>query len=151
MKIKNIGQGVPENTSHCFILDIQKDRIQISESYDLNVTKSVKANLGAEQWWYVKETVLNRMSKFVVENGYKKNKVITGENYINVLLGKELTVLFWGIEYTNEKYNIETAIRNWKGFEDSERWYFYTMTNANPISDMNRGWRGAIKKILIEN
>ena len=151
MKIKNTGQGVPENSTHCFILDIQKDRIQISESFDLNVNKKVKASLGAEQWWYVKETVLNRMNKFIEENGYKKNKVVAGENYINILLGKEITMLFWGIEHTNEKYNIETAIRNWRGFEDSERCYFYTMTNANLSGDMNRGWRGAIKKILIEN
>jgi hypothetical protein len=151
MKIKNLGIGVGENISHCFILDITKDKIQISESFDLNVTKSIEASLNAIQWDYIKESVLYRIGKFITDNNYKKNRIITGENYINILLGKELTMLFWGIENTNDKNEIEIALRNWKGFEDSERWYFYTMTNANLNADKNRGWRGAIKKILIEN
>ena len=151
MKIKNIGLGVPENTYHCFILDIEKDTVRIAESYDLNATKSHKSTLNINQWNCINEAVLSLILKFISENDYKKNKIASKENYINTTLGKQIAVLFWGIEQTQNNNEIVTALRNWQGLTDIERCYLYTMTNANLSKDYDRGWRGAIKKILIEN
>jgi hypothetical protein len=151
MKIINIGQGVPENTTHCFILEVQKEKVLIYETFDYNVSKSLKATLNILRWNNIKESIMYRISKFISENNYKKNRFVTGTNYINSQLGKEIALLFWGIEATENVKEIQATIKNWNGLDPIERCYLYTMTNANLSIDMNRGWRGAIKKILIEN
>lgn len=149
MKIKCIGQGVAEDEQSYFILDIEKEIIKIYEV--LNNQKELKVTITIQQWNTIKESVIHRISMFMEKHNYKKNRIIKGENKISKLLGKELCFLFWGIESTEDENNIKSAINNWNGFEDSERWYFYTMTNANLSIDKSKGWRGAVKKILIEN
>lgn len=151
-KINCIGQGVSENTYHCFILEHTKDNINIYETFDYNVNKGdLKATISRLQWDIIKDSILARISQFTQENNFKRNRINKDINYLNVLLGKEITLLFWGIENIEDINNIKTAINNWCGLSDSERWYLYTMTNANLSIDHCRGWRGAIKKILIEN
>ena len=49
---------------------------------------------------------------------------------------------------------IPTAIRNWLGLAQEERWWLYSMTNAatgHAASGRNRGWRKAIRYALTEN
>lgn len=151
-KINCTGQGIPENTQHCFILDIAADNISIYETYDYKTNdKTLKATLNTLQWDNIKESVFTRINQFMQQNNYKKNRIIKGINYINVSLAKEITLLFWGIESTNNIKEIESALKNWNGLDPIERTYLYTMTNANLSIDHLRGWRGAIKKILIEN
>lgn len=156
-KIICVGQGVEENTYHCFILDLTgtgtNNVIQIYESYNYSTSKgNLKATINVLQWDIIKDSILVRINDFMQENNYKKNRLLLKDvNYLNVLLGKEITLLFWGIEGTQNKNEIESAIRNWQGLSDIERCYLYTMTNANLSKDYNKGWRGAVKKILIEN
>jgi hypothetical protein len=151
-KINCIGQGVTENTYHCFIMEYTKENILIYETFNYNDSKGdLKASISRLQWDNIKNSVLTRINNFMQENSFRKNRITKDINYLNVLLGKEITLLFWGIEETEDINNINSALKNWHGLSDSERWYLYTMTNANLSIDHNRGWRGAIKKILIEN
>lgn len=129
-----------------------KDNILIYESFDYNVNKgNLKATISRLQWDNIKDSVLTRINHFIQENNFKRNRINKDINYLNVLLGKEITLLFWGIEETEDINNINSALKNWYGLSDSERWYLYTMTNANLSIDHCRGWRGAVKKILTEN
>lgn len=151
MKIKNIGIGVLEETQHYYILDIEKDNIKVFITYDNGITKDLQIIINNQQWELIKDAMINRYKKSLKTNNYKINRIIKGENKLNTLLAKETILLFWGIEGTENKDNINSAIRNWEGLSPEERWYLYTMTNANLSKDINKGWRGAIKKILIEN
>lgn len=150
MKIKNDDLGVRLEDEHYFILDISEN-IKIYETYNSGHTKQLKASTTKNNWNLIKDNILMSFKKSLQEDNYKINRIHIGENKINIQLAKELIILLWGIESIEDGNNIQIALRNWNGFERAERWYLYTMTNANLNANKNKGWRGAIKKILIEN
>lgn len=151
MKIKNVDIGVIEGSGHYFILDISKDNIKVYLTYNNGYTKDLQATISIQQWELIKYNVINNFKDVLKDDNYKINRIHKGENKLNVLLGKETILLFWGIEGTKNKNDIEQSLKNWQGLSREERWYLYTMTNANLSKDINKGWRGAVKKILIEN
>ena len=67
------------------------------------------------------------------------------------LMGKEMVLLAWAIEDCDPSV-IPTAIKNWLGLSQEERWWLFTMTNAatGGIND-KRGWRKAVRYALSEN
>lgn len=66
-------------------------------------------------------------------------------------LGKELTMLAWAIESAHPSL-ITTALTNWQGLSQEERWWLYTMTNAAcGRYDQKVGWRKALRYALTEN
>ncbi|MBT9168346.1 MAG: hypothetical protein DDT19_01691 [Syntrophomonadaceae bacterium] len=78
-------------------------------------------------------------------------RFVIGQTPLAQLLGKELLVLVWAVEDCDLAV-VEVAIRNWLGLSPEERWWLYTMTNAQTGKrDDRRGWRMALKYALCEN
>ncbi len=76
---------------------------------------------------------------------------MVGHTPLERLLGKELLVLVWAVEYC-DMTDVPIAIRNWLGLFPEERWWLYTMTNATTGNiDDRRGWRKALRYALCEN
>ncbi len=67
--------------------------------------------------------------------------------------GKELVLLAWAIEEADSNL-IPHAIQNWKGLQPEERWWLFTMTNAqtgHATNGKGKGWRKAVRYALTEN
>ena len=74
-----------------------------------------------------------------------------GDIPVERLLGKEMILLLWAIEDSDPKL-ISTAVKNWLGLSQEERWWLFTMTNAVTGNAYDkRGWRKAIRYALTEN
>ena len=99
----------------------------------------------------IKFNIIQYFKQYITKNNLKSNRLTSGDNFLSRLLGKEIGLLFLGIEDTVDEDEIIKALKNWNGLDVTEKWYLYTMANANLSKDHNKGWRGAIKKILIEN
>ena len=76
-----------------------------------------------------------------------------GVTHLARTYGKELVLLAWAIEDV-EPNLIPHAIQNWKGLQPEERWWLFTMTNAqtgHAVNGRGKGWRKAVRYALTEN
>lgn len=111
-----------------------------------------KAILTLTQWGLIKPTVTFEFNQHLKEEGKKSSRFVKGDNYLPKLYGKELLLLVWAIELTDNEFKVNTAIRNWKGLSREEQWWLFTMTNAasGGLKDYF-GWRMGIKEALLHN
>ncbi len=161
----------PAESTHHFRVHIpagsQRD-VTISEHYTFDDTRKLpeqtgsfsdaydgqlKVVLARVKWNGIAEEVRAELNRRLKASGIKTGKWKTGTNYVSRLLGKELVLLAWAIQDADPA-TIPTAIRNWLGLRQEERWWLYTMTNAasgNAESGRGRGWRKAVRYALTEN
>lgn len=111
----------------------------------------LKCELSRAKWKEIENAVKTEFNQRLKVNGQKAGSWKQGQNALQRLLGKELTLLCWAIEDCDIKV-IPTAIKNWQGLKPEERWWLYTMTNAS-TGEVNTkyGWRTAIRYALTEN
>ena len=111
----------------------------------------LKCELSLQKWKEIDAAVRMEFNLRLKEYGQKSASWKQGQNVLQRLFGKELTLLCWAIEDCDIKV-IPTAIKNWQGLKPEERWWLYTMTNAG-TGDANTkyGWRTAIRYALTEN
>jgi len=177
---EHIGFGFdPSESKHHFLIIIPKapaGRVLIYERFDwatedentekLSGTLSIfdapdqkidqrfdrlKCELSRNKWKEVETALRSEFNARLKEYGQKSANWKQGQNAIQRLLGKELTLLCWAIEDCDIKV-IPTAIKNWQGLKPEERWWLYTMTNASTGDAGNKyGWRTAIRYALTEN
>ncbi len=113
----------------------------------------IKVVLPRAKWNAIADEVRAELNRRLKATGIKTGKWKVGTNYVARLLGKELVLLAWAIEDADPA-TIPTALRNWLGLQQEERWWLYSMTNAatgNAASGRNRGWRKAVRFALTEN
>lgn len=121
----------------------------LSESHD----GQLKVILSRAKWNAIADEVRVEFNRRLKEHGVKAGKWKTGVVPVARPLGKELVLLCWAIEDADPA-TIPTAIRNWLGLAQEERWWLYTMSNAatgNAVSGRNKGWRKAVRFALTEN
>ena len=65
------------------------------------------------------------------------------------LLGKELCVLAWGVEFIDPK-ETDQAIARWKALRPEERWWLFTMTAAEGggFESSSHRWRVALRSAI---
>lgn len=157
---------IPQENEHHFLVVIPKckdQNIQIYERFywQANTKKQVinpikdrlKVELRRSHWDLINKELENEFKNRLKEKKlpYSQATWTIGDNPVDKSLGKELLLLVWAIEDC-ETAVIETAIKNWKGLDVTERWWLYTTTNAAiGRADDRRGWRKAIKYALSEN
>ena len=111
----------------------------------------LKCELSRAKWKEVETVLRSEFNLRLKDYGQKSASWKQGQNAVQRLLGKELTLLCWAIEDCDLKV-IPTAIKNWLGLKPEERWWLYTMTNASTgDSNTKYGWRTAIRYALTEN
>jgi hypothetical protein len=111
----------------------------------------LKCELSLAKWKQVEAALKTEFNQRLKSYGQKYGSWKQGQNVLQRLFGKELTLLCWAIEDCDLKV-IPTAIKNWEGLKPEERWWLYTMTNAS-TGDAGKkyGWRTAIRYALTEN
>lgn len=113
----------------------------------------LKVVLPRVKWNAIADQVRVEFNKRLTSHGIKAGRWKTGTVPVSRLLGKELVLLAWAIEDADPA-TVPTAIRNWLGLAQEERWWLYTMTNAatgHAASGRNKGWRKAVRFALTEN
>ena len=111
----------------------------------------LKCELSRTKWKEVEADVKTEFNQRLKSYGQKAAAWKQGQNALQRLFGKELTLLCWAIEDCDIKV-IPTAIKNWQGLKPEERWWLYTMTNASTGEAHTKyGWRTAIRYALTEN
>ena len=113
----------------------------------------VRVVLPLAKWERIAEVLKAEFNQRLKKNGVKSGRWKVGRNPVARLFGKELVLLAWAIEDTDPAL-ISTAIRNWQGLAEEERWWLFTMTNAatgHAITGKNKGWRKAVRFALTEN
>ena len=113
----------------------------------------VRVFLPFAKWERIAEVLKAEFNQRLKKNGVKSGRWKVGRNPVARLFGKELVLLAWAIEDTDPAL-ISTAIRNWQGLAEEERWWLFTMTNAatgHAITGKNKGWRKAVRFALTEN
>ena len=154
--IKTLGFGfIPQESTQHFNVMVLDDEVYIYHSFLYNDNMDFrnyeeKACISLYKWNLIKDMLQDEFNARLKKNNYSKGKW-HDETIIEKMLGKELLLLVWAIETNVTDAEIEKAIRNWKGLSPEERWYLYTMTNANTGKVYDRhGWRKALKHIFTE-
>ena len=169
-KLKYDGFGFcPEESTHHFRVFIpskgQQD-VLISEHFTFNgkmIEKpsgftntydgQLKVVVPRSKWNAMADDVRVEFNKRLKAYGIKSGRWKTGVVPMSRLLGKELVLLAWAIEDADDS-TPPTAIRNWLGLAQEERWWLYSMTNAatgHAASGRGKGWRKAVQYALTEN
>ncbi len=161
-KLETIGFGCPNDTDpHHFVVTIPKERtkpVTISEHFGLTgeanglPEKIDRVRISKAQWRAIADDTKSVLNERLRDKGYKTSRWQTGENKVERLLGRELTVLVWAIELAKTDL-IPAAVKNWVGLKPEERWWLFTITAAatGRVEDSDKGWRKALRYALTEN
>lgn len=105
--------------------------------------------LERQRWTSIRSEVQRAFNTRLKEHQLKTAAWSVGENVVDRLLGKELSVLAWAVEGM-EIEKIPVAVRNWLAMRPEERWWLFGMTalNTGGINDGNKGWRLALRHAL---
>jgi len=160
----------PEDSGHHFVVYIPrsaKESVLISEhlsgddswksdqiEYSMGKdSSSLRVILSADKWERIGQAVATELNRRLKKDGLKTSAWKPGVNSVSRNLGKELVLLCWAIEDTDASL-IPTALQNWLGLSQEERWWLYTMTNAatgHAVNGKGKGWRKAVRYALTEN
>lgn len=161
-QLGTVGFGCPNDTDpHHFVVTIPKERtkpVTIAEHFGLTgeanglPEKIDRVRLDRVRWRAIADSTKSVLNERLREKGLKTSRWQTGENKMERLLGRELTVLVWAIELADAEL-VPAAIKNWVGLKPEERWWLFTMTAAatGRVQDADKGWRKALRYALTEN
>ncbi|CAK0740901.1 conserved hypothetical protein [Gammaproteobacteria bacterium] len=153
-----LGFGVPATSDpHHFKIIIPRTntgRVQISEYLGLQASNTEQAIidrvlLDRPHWTAIRSEVQRAFNVRLLAHGLKSSDWKVGENPVDRLLGKELCVLSWAVEYM-EMDKIPVAVRNWLALRPEERWWLFGMTamSTGGLNDGHKGWRLALRHAL---
>ena len=155
--VETTGFGCPIDNFQHFVVTIPQGRgglVTITECWlTTGHWQSVsRVQITKVQWRAIASHAKSDFNQRLREKSIRTGRWQTGENKVDRLLGKELAVLAWAIEFVESEL-IEIAIKNWAGLRPTERWWLFTMTAAATGGDGDgyRGWRKALRYALTEN
>ena len=148
---------IPER-AHCFVVDIGRNIVGVYEVFstqrvDPGATREriLRCKIARRKWNTVAGDIAFMFNRRAKEHRMEAGKWHAGENHVERLIGKEMLVLLWAIEADDVSASeIQTAIRNWLGFNPEERWWLCTAASARLGGAEHRGmgWRGALRVAL---
>lgn len=153
-----LGFGVPATSDpHHFKVIIPRSntgRVQISEYLGLQATSDEAAVidrilLDRPRWTAIRGEVQRAFNARLKAHDLKTSAWKIGENLVDRLLGKELCVLAWAVEFMDAQ-KIPVAVRNWLALRPEERWWLFGMAaiSTGGINDGEKGWRLALRHAL---
>ena len=109
------------------------------------------AVIPAALWRKVADRVVRELNEGLDESERirKKYTLKRGINRLTILLGRELTVLFWALMETDGAKYSEAILQGWRELAREERWWLYAKA-ATAGQLRGRGWRLALFHALAE-
>lgn len=120
----------------------------------LGVERLASASL-QKQWQVIRDARVRQNNGRVKGAGIPqkpaKLKFTSGDNEVDRLIGKEIACFLWmaeDLQPDNEQAIHACQVMCWN-LQPEERWWLYTMTNADSgwQQDHDRGWRKALRAI----
>ncbi len=157
-----IGFGVPNTIDPHHVKVViprgREDKVRISEHFGLRsgtdgLPEHVdRVELARPKWTLIAEDVKRVFNERLKEKDLATGRWQVGDNMVERLLGKELCVLAWAVEYASAEL-VPVAVQNWSGLKPEERWWLFTATAAasGSVDDGQVGWRKALRYALTEN
>ena len=153
-----LGFGVPATSDpHHFKVTIPKantGRVLISEHLGLQSAcdeTSVIDRIYLERirWTAIRAHIQRDFNSRLKSHDLTTSTWKVGENLVDRLLGKELCVLAWSVEFIDMD-RISIAIRNWLALRPEERWWLFGMTaiSTGGLDSGGKGWRVALRHAL---
>jgi len=108
-----------------------------------------RAVLPKKIWSKIAQEVATDFNTRIKARKLPVGKWSLGTVKVERLLGKELCVLAWAIEFIDPK-EIDQAIARWKALRPEERWWLFTMTAAEGgrFQNSSFGWRAALRSAI---
>lgn len=140
---------------HYFVLK-NGDNMEIWEKYDyenkVNDKDILKIRVPIWKWKKVKDLLTGEFNRRLKEDNIPNAVFTQAGTHFERMFGKEMLVLFWAIQHTDNEHDINYAMMNWRGLQEEERWWLHMMTNAATGGiDDTKGWRKALYYIMCEN
>ena len=153
-----LGFGVPATSDpHHFKVSVPRansGKVQISEYLGMQASSDEfavidRVVLDRSRWTAIRGEVQRTFNARLKTHDLKTSAWKVGDNPVDRLLGKELCVLAWSVEYM-EINKIPVAVRNWLALRPEERWWLFGMTAmaTGTIKDAGCGWRVALRHAL---
>ena len=153
-----LGFGVPATSDpHHFKVSVPRansGKVQISEYLGMQASSDEfavmdRVVLDRPRWTAIRGEVQRAFNARLKAHDLKTSAWKVGNNPVDRLLGKELCVLAWSVEYM-EINRIPVAVRNWLALRPEERWWLFGMTAmaTGTIKDADCGWRLALRHAL---
>lgn len=129
-----------------------KDPITIIEDFGFAEERSAeekRAVLPRKIWSKIAQEVASDFNARIKARKLPVGKWSIGTVKVERLLGKELCVLAWAVEFIDPK-EIDQAIARWKALRPEERWWLFIMTAAEGGRSENSShrWRAALRSAI---
>ena len=152
------GIGFTDENPHGFYIIKKNDMIHVVEFHNLSeietftptnskVRVTVKPERFNKMFSLFKPEVLERLRTLNIETRQVKN--FDEPVLVDRSLGKELCVLLWSAENSDE-WQSTIAAENFLRFAPEERWFLYQMAvmKTSHAKDSDKGWRKALQVAL---
>ena len=148
-----------ENGHHFLIIEGKKkdepvavyELLTAKEEPDTEGLTNCKVLISKEKWKLCKARLQTEFNLVLKAENKKVGQFKQGAVPLELALGKELLLLLWAIEDAAME-TVLRGIENWLGFSREERWWLYTLTNAQSGKlEQKVGWRIALRYALTEN
>ena len=108
-----------------------------------------RAVLSKKIWSKIAQVVATDFNARIKARKLPVGKWSIGTVKVERLLGKELCVLAWAIEFINPK-ETDQAIARWKALRPEERWWLFIMTAAEGgrFENTSHRWRAALRSAI---
>ena len=108
-----------------------------------------RAVLPRKIWSKIAKEVASDFNARIKARKLRIGKWSVGAVKVERLLGKELCILAWAVEFIDLK-EIDQAIARWKALRPEERWWLFTMTAAEGGRSENsqQRWRTALRSAI---
>ena len=139
-------------TDHHFIVCVQREEVIVYEQYKwdnglLGYDADMCVTISQKKWKLINKSVEEEFNSRIKKKGLPTQKFKFGNNPISRTQGKELCILLWAIQHTDEEEQIITAVKRWRGLEPTERWWLHSKAKDYDLN-ANWGWRAALHHAL---
>lgn len=153
------GFGVPNSAMpHQFLVRIPQgraDAVEVWEDFGAAAAATsaqtlCRVSVPRETWRQVAEGLKAHLNRRLKEKGIKGSRFATGDNRVERILGREITVLAWAIEDATPD-EAAIAFTRWSSYRPEELWWLFQQIDRDggEWDDSKDGWRLAIRHALI--
>ncbi|MEP3665223.1 MAG: DUF3780 domain-containing protein [Roseibium sp.] len=157
---KTIGFGVKDKAwQGCFLLRVPKGRndpIDLIEDFGISAGEDepqgvARCSVDRHVWRSVADGVRTYLNRRLKAKKMKVGRFMVGENKIERLLGREVSVLLYALENCTVD-EAPSVFQGWSDYRPEELWWLFNQIDKSGgyINDPQVGWRRSIKTILGE-
>lgn len=123
--------GMPSGAIHYFVVDVPSKRestvrvIEVTNGY--RDEHCERAFIDRDKWIDIRDGVGREFNHRLKKQSLPRGKWSNGINYVDRLLGKELALLCWALQYDKAG----NVFHRWLELREEDRWWLFNMGIAD--------------------